>query len=455
MQNHVDFNIKQSKPEPLSEKGAHYYALKNELQQRAQYKKSKRTLFLSGFFTKFSFSAALVLLVYVGLFGFFDTDFAKGERLKKVINSAVVPQEIDEQIMYPSRFATPDVTFFESAEWTTISVSDEWVNKGYYYEIWNGFNKPLTQYTAQRLNASEIDISDVNAEDYGTLRFVLFVPEGETFDQKEVVQNVFFHWQKSLNYRLVGMMVMVFVILSVVTISAFIEKVTDKNILMVLRGVFIGRETKEFIVTVFEKENQKKVAVALSLLIMVLGGIFGAAVGSFMGNIHVISVLIKFPILILGTYVISSVLWYLLSTRMSSGVTMIESVITVLLFLARFSLILVSMIPVVLFFIYSGVNHDGILLLLLFLLTLSLLIASGYLYRVYAIVHQEKPSIPLVSAWVFLYAIIGLQLSWMLRPWVGLVGEYDQYIPFMRLYSGNVFEEIIILIIRIITGNSL
>lgn len=448
--NMLDKQLKSARPERLTEKTGHYHALKSELLEKAEQKKP------APFFTvfKMGLSAALVLMVYVSVFGILDTDLARGEKTNKKVNTIVVAQEIDEQIMYPSAFVSPDSTFFELPEWTDVTVPKAWVDKGYYFEIWNGFNKPLSEFKAQRLQESVIDLSDVNAEDYGTLRFVLFVPEGEYFDESTISQKVAFHWNKGINVRLVGMMIMVFVILSVVTISAFIEKVTDKNVLHVLRGVLIGRETPSFVAAVYAKENQKRIATALAIAIMLLGGVFGAAVGSFMGNIHVVSVLIKFPILVLGTYLISSMVWYLFSARMTGSVTIMESILTVLLFLARFSLILVSTIPIVLFFIYTGIGHDGLLLLLLFLLTLSLLIASGYLFRIYTLLHQKKPSVLLITVWVMLYALIGLQLSWMLRPWVGLVGEYEQYIPFMRLYSGNVFEEIVILIIRIVTGNA-
>lgn len=457
MRNNIDDILKNVRTEPLMERGSHFYNLKNELHERAEHKKKPAGMLsiLTNSFSKILLSSALVFMVYIFSFGFIDGNFAKGEVEKSSQNSKVIPQEIDEQVMYPSSFITPDVSFFESGTWTSVSLPEEWVNRGYYYEVWNGFNRPLSDFTAKKLVSSEIDISSIEVENYGTLRFVLFVPKHETFDQKDIVQFVNFHWTLSPDTRLIVVLGLVLIILLLVTILAFIEKITDKNIITVLRGILLGRKTDTFVSTVFEIGNQRRTVISLTILVMFLGGLFGAAVGLFMGNIHIVSILVKFPILVLGTYLLSSLVWYLFSTRMSSEVTFMESIITVLLFLSRFSLILVSLIPVVVFFIYSGINHDQLLLVLLVLLVVSLVLSSKYLFDVYRILYGEKPAVYLIASWLFLYGLIGLQLAWMLRPWVGLQGEYDQYIPFMRLYSGNVFEEILVLIARIITGGSI
>jgi hypothetical protein len=59
------------------------------------------------------------------------------------------------------------------------------------------------------------------------------------------------------------------------------------------------------------------------------------------------------------------------------------------------------------------------------------------------LLRQQVKLWPIITVvWILVYGLVFLQLGWLLRPWVGIVDDVSNALPFSRLYSGNVFEEV-------------
>ena len=74
MRNNIDDILKNVRTEPLKERGAHFYTLKDELHKRAEQKKKPvgvMNIFTHSF-SKILLSSALVFMVYIFSFGFID-----------------------------------------------------------------------------------------------------------------------------------------------------------------------------------------------------------------------------------------------------------------------------------------------------------------------------------------------------------------------------------------------
>jgi hypothetical protein len=106
---------------------------------------------------------------------------------------------------------------------------------------------------------------------------------------------------------------------------------------------------------------------------------------------------------------------------------------------AGVAMILVSLAPLTLFFYFSSSNYEAAVLFNFLMFSLASLCAQKVLRRHYRVL-IERHSIhrQLLWAWLFCYGFIGVQLGWVLRPFVGAP---DAPVRFFREGAwGNVYE---------------
>ena len=142
-------------------------------------------------------------------------------------------------------------------------------------------------------------------------------------------------------------------------------------------------------------------------------------------------VAIKLPVLFLGTTAIVAVLNWMTASLLGSGLSFKSTIFAVFASMAIGCWILLSLVPVALFFLLSGVPHAGthdelryahnaILMTHIVILAVAGVTGNAALMQgLRRLVRPRCPATGLFLAWLVAFGFVGCQLSWILRPFVG------------------------------------
>lgn len=171
----------------------------------------------------------------------------------------------------------------------------------------------------------------------------------------------------------------------------------------------------------------------LSLVVFVVlaCGLYGAVLAGWRSPLLSVYVAIKLPMLFLGTTAIVAVFNWMTASILGSGLSFKSTVFTVFASMTIGCWIMISLVPVALFFLLSGVSHVGTPDELRYahnsiLMTHIVILASAgvggnlaLLQGLRRIVRPQCPAGGLFLAWLLAFAFVGCQMSWILRPFVG------------------------------------
>jgi len=324
----------------------------------------------------------------------------------------LVPITLDDVPVFPSNHAVIALDPMQDYTWQTIQLPHTWLEHGYYVELWDATNKPIPGFRATKLITDTIDISNIDASLTPSLRLVIFQPPNTPPPPTDYA--VYITYQEYPNQRL-------FVLLSIA--------------LMMLWTIIFWTliRTRTVHVSLMTGSLSPYLATISTIL---FGGIFGAVLGSFIGGIQILYVLIKLPFL-LGTTLLISFSTLVVLSWLSGVKASLKEIWTVSLnLLAITTLGLCSFSLILGFYILYPLNHDQVLIA-----TIIFFIASGGLALLSLYRWQHTIILPVV--WITVYGLVFLQLGWMLRPWVGVIDPVHATVPIARANSGNVFTELI------------
>lgn len=177
--------------------------------------------------------------------------------------------------------------------------------------------------------------------------------------------------------------------------------------------------------------------------------VYGAIIGSYGGGLQIISSAIKLPALYLITLIICLPTLYFFDILFGSKLDFKQYVTMALTSVAVISVLLFSFAPVVLFFLISVKGYNFFLLLTVLVMAITGCVGVRLFYKgMIDMVGQEaieqKMRRRLLQGWVVLYALVGSQLGWTLRPFVGTEGEPFQI--FRPEIDGNFYAQVFRLI---------
>lgn len=203
-------------------------------------------------------------------------------------------------------------------------------------------------------------------------------------------------------------------------------------------------------------KNTKGLILFLTAVILIFSGLYGMAIGSYLGGIQILYVLIKLPFFFLATLILSVVSAFVLDAILGFHLHFKQYLTLVLLVLAATSLTLASLASVLYFFILTSSSHDFIILVNvgLFSITGCFGVYAFFTARRFILPQEsQKKRLLALIMWFCLYGFIGLQMAWMLKPWVGLL-KSGETTPFLRDdIKGNVYVEIYRAYDRLIKGD--
>ncbi len=174
---------------------------------------------------------------------------------------------------------------------------------------------------------------------------------------------------------------------------------------------------------------------ALAATVLIAGPLYGAVMGSYAFSsaerlLMVLYAAIKMPVLIFGTGALCLPGFFVLSTVLGLRDDLGRSLRAIFSGQAALVLVLASLAPITRFVYTCGIGHSGAILFNAAMFTVATLAAQVVLWRLYRpLVQRDRRHLAMLWAWLLLYAFVGMQMGWMLRPFVG---SPDQAVTFFR-----------------------
>jgi len=204
-------------------------------------------------------------------------------------------------------------------------------------------------------------------------------------------------------------------------------------------GIFQDRDA--YFELLNQKKQQTKTALYQTLIILALSVFYGLVMGSYNSALQAGITGIKVPSLLFLALFICFPAFYVIQYMLGSKMTILQMVNTILSGFVVFSTIMASFAPIVIFFMITGNNYS-----FLKLLHVGIFIFSG-VFGMRTIIEALKYScekknvypkigINIFKFWVVIFAFVGVQLAWNLRPFVG-----DRNLPLevFRAKEGNFY----------------
>ncbi len=168
--------------------------------------------------------------------------------------------------------------------------------------------------------------------------------------------------------------------------------------------------------------------VSLLLLVTVFGMIYGAVLGSYFGRsvprpLQMFYSSVKVPILLLVTFGLSLPSFFVINSLAGLRDDFNYALRSLLATQAGLTIILASMAPLTAFWYISTTGYAPSILFNGVIFAAASFIAQGILKRYYRPLIERRPRHRwMLRFWLVLYCFVGIQMAWVLRPFVGSLG---------------------------------
>ena len=222
-----------------------------------------------------------------------------------------------------------------------------------------------------------------------------------------------------------------------------------------LRGGFSKREDLERGRFEIPASTLVKAGILLGVSYGVFMGLFSAFRGGPGSMAQLLTSMVKVPSLFLLTLLVTFPSLYVFSALSGSRLEFKDTLRLLLAAIAVNLTLLASFGPVTGFFTLSTESYPFMILLNVFFFAVSGAIGLGFLKRALATVFAVVPAVTGTSSppaaasdpasrvfqiWTLIYAVVGAQMGWVLRPFVGAPNEPFQ---FFRERQSNFFAAVL------------
>ncbi len=182
-------------------------------------------------------------------------------------------------------------------------------------------------------------------------------------------------------------------------------------------------------------------------IICLFGIIYGAFMGTFFGEgqaprlYQAMYSAAKLPLLLMLTFALALPSFYVLNMLLGLAADFPEAIRALLSTQAGLTIILASLSPFTLVLYASTTNYDAAVLFNALMFAIASFAAQRLLRRFYGPLIARNPRHKtMVRLWLILYAFIGIQMGWVLRPFIG---RPDAPTTFFREGAwGNAYVEV-------------
>ncbi len=176
---------------------------------------------------------------------------------------------------------------------------------------------------------------------------------------------------------------------------------------------------------------------------------FGPIYGSAMGTYHLDSAErlwqvvysgVKVPLLLLATSLLCLPAFAILNTVCGLRDDFREALQAILAGQAGLSVALAALAPVIRFWYFSHPGYAAAQLFNGLLFAVATLAGHLVMRRYYgALIRRQRRHRVMLHTWVLLYAFVGIQMGWTLRPFIGLPGKAVTFLRDEPLSNAYVF----------------
>ncbi len=185
-----------------------------------------------------------------------------------------------------------------------------------------------------------------------------------------------------------------------------------------------------------------------------LSAIYGAAAGSYASPAQAVSAAIKLPFLFLGTLAICFPGFFVIQVLVGSRLRLAQVLALVLGALSVSAILLGAVVPITVFFLFTGANYYFLTLLHVLIVLGAGLLGMAALHDGLAFACEKrgvypKKAMTIMKVWAVLFAFVGIQMAWNLQPFVGDRGQ-----PFrlFRHNEGNFYTAVVYSLERLSRG---
>jgi hypothetical protein len=192
--------------------------------------------------------------------------------------------------------------------------------------------------------------------------------------------------------------------------------------------------------------REKMRAMLVSSIVFLV--LYGAVMGSTHSLWQTLSSAVKLPMLFLATLVICSPTLYFFNVLFGSNQSPTQNFCLIMTAITVTSVLLLSFAPIVLFFLLTTTHYQFFKLLNVVILAITGFIGVMFLNQGMRIVSAggkegESARRNVVRLWIVVYAFVGSQMAWTLRPFIGAPGvKFELFRQLGGNFYANIFASI-------------
>ncbi len=215
------------------------------------------------------------------------------------------------------------------------------------------------------------------------------------------------------------------------------------GLLAYMDGLLRNREA--YFEEIFEGDLLARHLGRLLLIILVMSGLHGLIMGASSGLLQMLSSGVKVPALFLLTLAVCYPMLYVINVIMGSRLSFGQTLALILLALALSAVLLASFSPIALFFTIKQARYNFLQLLHVAIFACSGAFGMFALWQgLQAMCEQSelypKQALVILRVWAVIFAFVGLEMAWSLRPFVGKPGlEFEL---FRSHRHGTIYETV-------------
>jgi hypothetical protein len=188
--------------------------------------------------------------------------------------------------------------------------------------------------------------------------------------------------------------------------------------------------------------EQKMRAMLVSSIIFF--ALYGAVMGSTHSLLQALSSAVKLPLLFLATLVVCSPTLYFFNLIFGSNQSLSQNFALILTAITVTAVLLLSFSPIVLFFLLTTRQYQFFKLLNVGVFTVAGIVGVIFLTQGMRIVSAsgkegDQARRNVVRLWILIYAFVGSQMAWTLRPFIGAP---SMRFELFRQLGGNFYANI-------------
>ncbi len=188
--------------------------------------------------------------------------------------------------------------------------------------------------------------------------------------------------------------------------------------------------------------------------IVALAGFFGMVAGAYSGPAQAVSAAVKLPFLFFATFAVCFPAFFVVQVLVGSRLRLLQVAVLVFGALALACVLLAAFVPITAFFLITGANYYFQHLLNIAIAGIAGLFGMYALHEGLSLVCEKREVYPrkaltIMRAWAVLFAFVGIQLAWSLRPFLG---DRNQPFRVFGTYQGNFYAAVIYAVNKLIQG---